>query len=61
MLSALQLTRHYFTEVSIQTNRALKTIPTTEDYDITIQSSQETVDGQGVWHMALTVKLMESK
>lgn len=61
MLSVLQLIRHYFTEVSIETNTSLKTIPPTEDYDITVQSSKETADEQGVWHMAVTVKLTESK
>lgn len=61
MLSVLQLTRHYFTEVSVQANPALKTISATEDYDITVQSSKETVDPQGLWHLAVTVVLGESK
>jgi hypothetical protein len=61
MLSVLQLTRHYFTEVSVATNLALKTIPETEDYDITVHSSKETLDAQGVWHLVVTVSLGESK
>jgi hypothetical protein len=61
MLSVLQLARHYFTEVSVQTNPALKTISATEDYDITVQSSRETLDPQGFWHLAVTVVLCDSK
>jgi hypothetical protein len=61
MLSVLQLTRHYFTEVSVQANPALKTISATEDYDITVQSSKDTSDAQGLWHLAVTVVLGDSK
>jgi hypothetical protein len=61
MLSVLQLTRHYFSEVSVQVNPELKTISATEEYDITVQTSKETVDPQGLWHLAVTVVLGESK
>ncbi len=61
MLSVLQLTRHYFTEVWVQANPALKTLAPTEDYDITIHSSKETLDAQGHWHLAVTVVLSDSK
>jgi len=61
MLSVLQLTRHSFTEVSVQANPALKTVSATEDYDITIQSSKETLDPQGFWNLAVTVLLGGSK
>lgn len=45
----------------MQANPALKTISGTEDYDITVQSSKETLDPQGFWHLAVTVVLGESK
>jgi preprotein translocase subunit SecB len=61
MLSVLQLTRHYFTEIWVQANPALKTLAPTEDYDIAIQSSKETLDAQGHWHLAVTVVLTDSK
>lgn len=45
----------------MQANPALKTISATEDYDITVQTSKETWDPQGFWHLAVTVVLGESK
>ena len=61
MLSVLQLTRHFFTEVLVRTNPSEEPLSASEEYNITIQSSKETLDAQGLWHLAVTVVLGESK
>jgi hypothetical protein len=61
MLSVLQLTRHFFTEVLVRTNPCEEPLSASEEYNITIQSSKETLDAQGLWHLAVTVVLGESK
>ena len=50
-----------FTEVSVQANPNLQANSATEHYDITVQASKETVEEDGLWHMAVTVVLGEAK
>jgi preprotein translocase subunit SecB len=50
-----------FTEVLVQANPNLQANSATEHYDITVQASKETVEEDGLWHMAVTVVLGEAK